>query len=112
MLIYRFLIVFLNPESAQLFMDRYFFGKTGSRLSQKDDIKALYNKYKSYSTGNRPMRGEYSYGNEAEFFADMVSYYYYKKFRTDVAHPRGGFVTDEIINIIDKYIKIAKNGYK
>ena len=91
--------------------DTYYGLRTGKGLSAQTDIKDLYNKYKKLSASKRPLR-DYAYTNEAEFVAESIEYYYYYKFET-VKCPNGGNqITSDIINALEKYFKIAKNGYK
>ena len=95
--------------------DRWYEIMTGKGISDQSDVLAMYNKYKSYASKNRPMR-DYAYTNPAEFVAEMAQYYYYYKYRTSVSNPEGGkpinaFGTD-VVNLFEKYAKISRNGYK
>ena len=91
--------------------DAYFGIKTGTMIRDRSDIQALYNKYKNWSSSSRPLR-DYAYTNTAEFVAEAIEYYYYYKYE-NVSCPNGGNrITSDIINVIEKYFNIAKNGYK
>ena len=95
-------------------LDCNFRAKTGKLIRDQADIMALYNKYKNASDQNRPLR-KYSYGNSAEFVADLFRYYYYYKYRTNVSNPAGGnpITKDkQFVTVTEKYIRMAKNDYK
>ena len=92
--------------------DSYYQAKKDYRLSETQDFINLFNKYKNAS--NRPLR-EYSYSNIAEFVADVYSWYYFlyidPTYRPRIVSSNTYFPQD-MKNVIEKYIKIAKNGYK
>ena len=92
--------------------DSYYQAKLDYRLSETPEIKNLFNKYSNAT--NRPLR-EYSYTNTAEFVADVYSWYYFlyidTTYRPAVVSNNTYFPSD-MKNAIEKYIRIAKNGYK
>ena len=72
----------------------------------------LYNKYR-YSS-NRPLR-EYAYSSMGEFIADAYAWYYFlyidttnqpSIIKSNLYYPQ------DLKTTMEKYIKIAKNGYK
>ncbi len=92
--------------------DSYYKAKTGLSLSEQPDIKNLYNKYKNAS--KKPLR-TYAYSNEAEFIADAYAWYYF--LYIDTSNPPyiitdNYYYPNDLKLAIEKYIKIAKNGYK
>ena len=92
--------------------DSYYQAKMDYRLSDTNDFKNLFNKYKNAT--KRPLR-EYSYSNMAEFVADVYSWYYFlyvdTSYRPAVVNNNTYFPAD-MKSTMEKYIKIAKNGYK
>ena len=91
--------------------DSYYQAQTDNRISDTTDFINLYNKYQNATT--RPLR-DYSYTNVAEFVADAYSWYYFLYIDTTyspyVVNSNKYYPTD-LKNAIEKYIKIAKNGY-
>ena len=92
--------------------DSYYQAKLDYRLSDTSEFKTLFNKYSSAT--KRPLR-DYSYTNTAEFVADVYSWYYFlyidTTYRPAVVSNNTYFPSD-MKNAIEKYIRIAKNGYK
>ena len=75
-------------------------------LRDRSDIKALYNKYKSWSSKSRPLR-DYAYTNMAKFVAESIEYYYYYKYE-NIPCPNGGNrITNDIIKVFEKYFNMA-----
>lgn len=92
--------------------DNYYKAQKGSSLSEMSDIRALHSKYKN--AGNRPLR-DYSYTNYAEFVADMYSWYYFLYLDTSVRPnvvTQNTYYPSDMKKVMEKYISIAKNGYK
>jgi len=92
--------------------DSYFYAKKGYYLSTNNDFIKLYNKYR-YSS-NRPLR-EYAYSSMGEFIADAYAWYYFlyidttnqpSIIKSNLYYPQ------DLKTTMEKYIKIAKNGYK
>lgn len=97
--------------------DYYYGYMTGKNISKQSDVLALYNEMKKihYKEDSKKFKGpmrNYSYTNSEEFVADLISYYYYDQFKTNINHPRGSKMTAEMRTLIKKYIKIAEKGYK
>lgn len=92
--------------------DSYFLVAYGSYLSSTPEIKSLYNKYKNASS--RPLRA-YSYTNEKEFVADVYAWYYFLYVNTE-NQPKmvkqNLYYPNDLKQAIEKYINIAKSGYK
>ena len=87
--------------------------RTGEYPENNKELLSLYNKYLSYST--RPMR-EYSYVHINEFFAEIFRFSYEEKFHrgTDIGTATNGYTyktTEEIKNLFNKYVCIARNDY-
>lgn len=92
--------------------DNYYKAQKGAPISEMSDVKALYNKYKN--AGNRPLR-DYSYTNYAEFVADMYSWYYFLYLDTSIRPnvvSQNTYYPSDMKKVMEKYISIAKNGYK
>ena len=95
--------------------DFYYGSKTGTRISDRSDIKTLYKYYKNQKSGQRPLR-DYSYTNEKEFVADLVSFYYWDEYtyydvRKIYKSQKGLDINELLKNTIEKYIKYANDGY-
>lgn len=92
--------------------DSYYKARYGVYLSSQSDVVSLYNKYKNAS--RQPLR-DYSYSKIQEFVADMYSWYYFiyldKQSMPDVVKNNTYYPSD-MKKVMEKYIKIAKNGYK
>ena len=92
--------------------DSYFYAKTGQYLSGKSDVQALLNKYKKSS--KKPLR-DYSYSSQFEFVADMYAWYYFiyidPTYQPAVVRSNTYYPSD-MKKVMEKYISIAKNGYK
>lgn len=94
--------------------DSYYKLKYGEYLSSMSDVVALYNKYSKMSSSNRPLR-DYSYSNKFEFIADMYSWYYFLYIDSTYAPSQvtaNKYYPSDMKKVMEKYIKIAKNGYK
>lgn len=100
--------------------DWYYGLRTGTALREQDYIKEKYQKYKDKSESERPLR-DYSYKNEAEFFADLYTDYYFRYVDSnwyDIGSVHTGsihawiFNEDKFYENIEKYKNIAENGYK
>jgi len=92
--------------------DNYYKAQKGLPISENSDVKALYNKYKNAKT--RPLR-DYSYTNYGEFIADMYSWYYFLYIDTTQKLSivsQNTYYPSDMKKVIEKYITIAKNGYK
>ena len=78
------------------------------------DILSLYNKYSNKSSSNRPLR-DYSYSSKYEFVADMFAWYYFlyidPAYMPTVVSNKTYYPSD-MKSVMEKYIRIAKNGYK
>lgn len=87
----------------------YYNGGLSSLISQTSDVVNIYNKYNGMSS--KPL-SDTSYGNSSEFYSDLMEEY----FRTHndsfylTAAPNG--LTDDLIGIAEKYIKIGNNYYR
>ena len=94
--------------------DSYYKLRYGSYLNSMPDIIALYNKYSKISSSNRPLR-DYSYSSKSEFVADMFAWYYFlylDSTYTPSIIANKSYYPSDMKNVMEKYIKIAKNGYK
>lgn len=92
--------------------DSYYYAQTGNYLHNKSDIVSLYNKYKDSTI--RPLR-DYSYTNLNEFVADLYAWYYFLYIDNSYqpsAITSNLYYPSELKTVMDKYIKIAKSGYK
>lgn len=87
--------------------DFYYSNFFNKNISDENDYINLYSKYKNDS--NRPFR-DYSYSNIREFFADSVRYYYFK-YIDPINYYSGLNYPQDIKNVLEKYICIAKNNY-
>jgi len=87
--------------------DYYYSTKFDNTITGNSDIINLFNKYSKQS--NRPFR-EYSYTTIFEFFADMEKYYYFKYIKPTAGYRSLNYPQD-IKNVMEKYICIAKNNY-
>ena len=92
--------------------DNYYKALKGITISENSDVIALYNKYKN--AGSKPLR-DYSYTNYAEFIADMYSWYYFLYIDTKEKPNivlQNTYYPSDMKKVVEKYISIAKNGYK
>lgn len=91
--------------------DSHFQAKLDYKLSSTTEFINLFNKYKNAS--KQPLRA-YAYTDIAEFVADAYSWYYFlyidTTYQPNVIKGNTYFPTD-LKNAVEKYIKIAKNGY-
>lgn len=92
--------------------DSYFKAAYGTALSDTSDFKNLYNKYAKAS--RKPLR-DYAYTNMSEFVADVYAWYYF--LYIDTSNPptvikNNTYYPSDMKKVMEKYIKIAKNGYK
>ena len=89
--------------------NNYFSDYSLGRISNHQDVANLYVKYKSQKS-NRPI-SDYAYTSKEEFWAEIVAYYYLK-----YIVPTGEFISanypDDIKQVVEKYICIAKNNYR
>ena len=94
--------------------DSYYKLKYGTYLNAMPDILSLYNKYSNKSSSNRPLR-DYSYSSKYEFVADMFAWYYFlyidPTYMPTVVSNKTYYPSD-MKSVMEKYIRIAKNGYK
>jgi len=92
--------------------DSYFYAKKGYYLKTSSDFVNLYQKYKNLS--NRPLR-EYSYTNTGEFVADAYAWYYFLYIDNSIQPnvvKSSPYYPKELKSVVEKYINIAKSGYK
>ena len=92
--------------------DSYFKAAYGTALSDTSDFKNLYNKYANAS--KRPLR-DYAYTNMSEFVADVYAWYYFLYIDTNnppTVIKNNTYYPSDMKKVMEKYIKIAKNGYK
>ncbi len=88
---------------------KYFLGKTLSSASEITEIAKKY--YKSY---NRPLRS-YAYTNREEFFAELMTYYYFGYVET--THQLTGSINyrqgipDDMKKLAEKFICIGENDH-
>lgn len=99
-------------ELGHAFGDKYG-RRTGHYPENNQELLNLFNKYKTYSV--KPLR-EYAYVHINEFFAEIFRFSYEEKYHrgTDIGNPTNEYTyrtTPEIINIVDRYICVAKNDY-
>ena len=94
--------------------DSYYKLQYGQYLSSMPDIVNLYNKYSNKSANNRPLR-DYSYTNRFEFVADMFAWYYFLYLDpayTPSAISKRSYYPSDMKKTMEKYIILAKKGYK
>ena len=77
-------------------------------ISNHQDVVNLYNKYKTQK--NRPI-STYAYSKRAEFWAEIMSFYYLK-YIVPTGHYASIDYPDDIKKVVEKYICIAKNNYR
>ncbi len=86
----------------------YFSEYSLGRISNHQDVVNLYNKYKTQK--NRPI-SDYAYSSRAEFWAEIMSFYYLK-YIVPTGHYASIDYPDDIKKVVEKYICIAKNNYR